>query len=285
VPTVRDRDEAEALERELEMRRGLGLEVERLRPSAARELEPGLAPTLRLALRIASDHNVDPRRLTAALAAAAQSAGASIRPRAEVEALERSAEGLHGLRLAGGELVRAEQVVIAAGPWSASIEGVPAEVRVPVRPVKGQTIRLRDRAGPGLVTHVIRTQTGYLVPRGDGRYVLGATMEERGFDRHPTAGAVGELLSDVTELVPGVSELVIEELAVGLRPVTPDNRPVIGPAAVAQCKPATGHHRHGVLLAPLTAEFTVSALTGDEDPRAAPFSPARFAQLMPAARR
>ena len=116
---------------------------------------------------------------------------------------------VEGARLAGGELVSAAAVVLAAGAWS---EHLQAPGRPPVRPVKGQIMRLRDHQGPGLVTRVLRYEGGYIVPRGDGRYVLGATMEERGFDTTVTAGAVFELLRDAIELVPGIDELVLDEL-------------------------------------------------------------------------
>ena len=101
----------------------------------------------------------------------------------------------------------------------------------------------------------LRFEGGYIVPRGDGRYVLGATVEERGFEQRPTAGGVYELLRDAHELVPGVRELQIEELSVGFRPSTPDNVPVIGRGALDGLLWATGHHRNGILLAPLTAEL------------------------------
>ena len=113
---------------------------------------------------------------------------------------------------------------------------------IPVRPVKGQILRLHDPAGPGLLTRVLRMTGGYLVPRGDGRYVLGATMEERGFDTTVTAGAVFELLRDAIELLPWIAELVIDELSAGLRPATPDNLPAIGPGAIAGLHWATGHY-------------------------------------------
>ena len=120
--------------------------------------------------------------------------------------------------------------------------GLPGAARVPVRPVKGQILRLRDPAGPGLLDRVVRWDGGYLVPRGDGRYVLGATMEERGFDTAVTAGGVHELLRDASELVPGVLELEVEESSPGLRPGTPDNAPIVGASAArpGSCgRPAT----------------------------------------------
>src|SRR5207237_4082144 len=131
-------------------------------------------------------------------------AGAVLRSGADVVELGISGETIEGVRLAGGEPVRAEQVVIAAGPWSQAIAGLPAAEAGALRPVKGQIMRLHDPAGPGLLTRVIRMAGAYIVPRGDGRYVLGGTMEERGFDTTVTAGAVFELLRDATEVVPGV---------------------------------------------------------------------------------
>ena len=127
-------------------------------------------------------------------------------------------------------------------------------------------------------------QTGYLVPRGDGRYVLGATMEERGFDTSVTAGAVFELLRDAIELLPGLSELEIDELSAGLRPTTPDNAPAIGPGAIPGLHWATGHYRNGILLAPITAAIVVALLLGNEPPVPADeFAPARFARSLKAA--
>jgi glycine oxidase len=123
-------------------------------------------------------------------------------------------------------------------------------------------MRLRDPAGPGLLEGVVRFEGGYLVPRGDGRYVLGATVEERGFEPGATVGGVYELLRDAHELVPGVSELHIEEVGVGYRPSTPDNAPVIGAGALAGLTWATGHHRNGILLAPLTVELVMASLAG-----------------------
>jgi glycine oxidase len=279
---ARDDDEAQVLTRELAMRHGLGLTARRLRASEARRLEPALAPALRLALEFPEDHAIDPRRLTAALAAGARAAGAVLAPRTEVVEVIVTGGRMRGVRFRAGERLDAGQVVIAAGPWSMTIAGIPPEDRVPLRPVKGQILRMHDPRGPGLLTRVLRMAPGYIVPRGDGRYVLGATMEERGFDRTVTAGAVFELLRDAVELVPGIDELVIDELAAGLRPAAPDSAPVIGPSATAGLIWATGHHRNGILLAPATAEIVASALAGEDAPLRyedlSPFTPARFAR-------
>jgi len=251
---ARDRDEAEELERLYEHRCALGLAVERLRPSQARRAEPALAPTVRLALDVPGDASVDPRALVAALA----------------EAVERAGGELRRERVTDLTTLPADQVVVAAGAWSGTLGALP------VRPVKGQIMRLRDPAGQDLVTRTIRTREGYLVPRGKGRYVLGATVEERGWDTAPTSGATLELIRDLAEVVPGVLELEIEELGAGLRPGTPDNLPIVGAAGGLVW--ATGHYRNGILLADVTAEAVVSVLAGDGLPEwAAPCDPARFA--------
>jgi glycine oxidase len=269
---ARDRDEAEALDHELTVRQRFGLDVKRLRPSQARALEPGLAPTLRAALEFAEDHVIDPRRLCAALAEAVRRAGGELRAHADVAAVEIE----EGVLLSDGQRLSAPRVVVAAGVWSGSLAGIPDEARAPIRPVKGQILRLHDPAGPGLLTRVMRTATAYVVPRGDGRYVLGATMEERGFDTSVTAGAVFELLRDASELLPGLSELVVDELSAGLRPGTTDNAPIIGPGAADGLFWATGHYRHGILLAPLTADLVVGAVV-DGSPVPEEFSAGRFA--------
>jgi glycine oxidase len=260
---ARDSDEEAELVRQLEFRRSLGLEVRRLRPSEARELEPALAPTLRAALEAPGDHSVDPRPVLRALRDACVEAGVELREHAPLVGLDHDGRTLRAAILAGGERVPAGAVVLAAGPWSGTLEGLPEGARVPVRPVKGQILRLRDPEGPGLLERVVRYEGGYVVPRGDGRYVLGGTVEERGFDLSPTAGAAYELLREARELLPGVTELEIEELSVGVRPGTPDNLPAIGRAAIEGVWWATGHYRNGILLTPLTAELVVGAICGE----------------------
>ena len=263
---ARDEDEARELERQIAFRDSLGLSTKRLRASEAREREPALAPVVRLALEAPDDHSVDPRRVLDALGAASRAAGVVVREHAPVARIETHAGGerIAGALLRDGELVAAERVVLAAGAWSGELEGISAEARVPVRPVRGQLLRLRDPSGPGLLRRVVRFEGGYIVPRADGRYVLGATVEERGFDVEPDVGGIYELLRDAHELVPGVSELKIEELCVGLRPGTPDNAPAIGWGVPEGLLWATGHHRNGILLAPLTAQLVVQMLIGEQ---------------------
>ncbi|MFB4264338.1 FAD-dependent oxidoreductase [Nonomuraea sp. GTA35] len=167
--------------------------------------------------------------------------------------------------------VRGERVVLAAGAWSAEL------AEVPVRPVKGQIMRLRSPQ-PLLSRCVRGTVHGssvYLVPRGDGELVVGATQEEMGFDTRVTAGGLYELLRDARELVPGVTELEVADVVAGLRPGTPDNLPLIGPGGTPGLAYATGHHRGGVLLAPLTTAI----LLGEESELAALCAPGRFREI------
>jgi glycine oxidase len=266
-----DRDAAEALERAVAFRRSLGLEIELMRPSEARSLEPALAPRVRLAALSPIEQSVDPVWLIDALAEAARRAGAVLREGVTVAGLAESSGRVRGVRLADGEVWSGGSVVVAAGAWSGRLG------TLPVRPVKGQIMRLSDPAGPGLVSRPVRFEDGYLVPRGDGRYVLGATVEERGFDATVTSGAIYELLRDAAEVVPGVLELELEDVRAGLRPGMPDNIPAIGPAPTPGLLWATGHFRNGILLTPLTAELVVGALAGESEPPLAELcSPRRF---------
>ncbi len=283
-----DEDEALELERQIAFRDSLGLRAERLRPSAAREREPALAPTVRLALEAPDDRSVDPRLVLAALHRACLSAGVIVREHAPVAALDLgpAEDRVTGVTLQNGEHLQGSHVVMAAGAWVGQIEGLPPASQVPVRAVKGQILRLRDPAGAGMLERVVRFEGGYLVPRSDGRYVLGATVEERGFELAPTVGGVYELLRDAHEVVPGVSELEIDELCVGLRPSTPDNAPAIGPCAVEGLIWAAGHHRNGILLAPLTAELVAQALAGEPpgNPLLEACDPTRFGSASDARR-
>ena len=289
---ARDEDEALELERQLAFREGLGLRAVRMRPSEARALEPALAPTVRMALHAPEDHSVDPRLVVAALRAACAQAGVRLCDYTPVCGLElnESKTRVLGVKLGrepdevgsasavvGGEVdvdglggrgsyesVYAGEVVVAMGAWSGLLQGLPEGAGAEVRPVKGQIMRLRDPAGPGLLKGVVRFQGGYLVPRGDGRYVLGATVEERGFEPDLTAGGIYELLRDAHDLVPGVSELRIEEIGVGYRPGTPNNLPLVGAGALEGLTWATGHYRNCILLAPFTAELVTRAVAGND---------------------
>jgi glycine oxidase len=267
-----------------------GLDASWLSGRDCRRLEPMLAPGVRGGLRVDGDHQADPRRLVAALLTACERAGVTFR-REQVSRLLTAGDRAVGGRLADGGELTSGQVVLAAGSHSGRLAGLPEQVRPPVRPVKGQILRLRvppERA-PFLsrtVRAVVRGSQVYLVPRVTGELVVGATSEEQGWDTTVTAGGVYELLRDAHELVPGLTELPLVETRAGLRPGTPDNAPLLGPTALPGLQLATGHYRNGVLLAPLTGEVLAHSLTTGELPGfAEPFSPRRTAgRLVGAAR-
>ncbi|MBV7668203.1 glycine oxidase ThiO [Streptomyces halstedii] len=264
------------------LQRRSGLASEWLSGRECRRLEPMLAPGVRGGLRVDGDHQVDPRRLTAALVTACERAGVVFR-RGWAERLSVTADRAAGVVLADGARLDADQVVLAGGSLSGRLTGLPEEVLPPVRPVKGQVLRLRVPPvyAPFLsrtVRAVVRGSHVYLVPRADGELVVGATSEEMGWDVTVTAGGVYELLRDAHELVPGITELPLTETRAGLRPASPDNAPLLGPTALPGLHLATGHHRNGVLLTPVTGEVMATLLTTGEVPELAqPFTPARFA--------
>jgi len=251
---ARTDDDLAELERIVQWQATLGLTPRRLRVSELREREPRLAPRLRGGALVADDHQVDPRRVVRALVAALFAAGARFEHRAVTEL----------------STVDADVLVVAAGCATARLSGLP------VRPVKGQLVRLR---GPAVLRSVIRGyvdgRSVYLVPRADGEVVVGATSEERR-DVAVTAGAVLDLLGPAVELVPDLAEYELTETQVGFRPGTPDNAPIIG-----ELRPgvfvASGHYRNGVLLAPVTAAVVADLVTGGPDAQwSKPFGPERF---------
>jgi glycine oxidase len=274
VLVARDRDDRAALEDLGAYMRSVGVEVESVSSREVRELEPALAPTVRGGLHAPDDHRVDNRALVRALLEACDRGGV-IRVPAEVAAVDVAGGEVSGVRLASGEVIRSATVVVCAGAWSGSIDGVPPDL-VPVRPVKGEVAVLRARSAP-LIERTVRGLDVYLVPRDDGRVVVGASMEERGFDTTVRTGAVLDLLRDAYELVPGITELDLLETRAGLRPGSPDNAPIIGAGGPAGLVVATGHHRNGLLLSPITAQAVVELVeTGSAAGAASRFGPGRF---------
>jgi glycine oxidase len=276
-----DEDDAAAIDDLFRFQRELGLEVQRLRRRECRALEPLLAPRIRGGMVTEVDHQVNNRRLIDALLTACARTGVTVHRRRSAT-LRLDGDRATGVTLADGGVLEAAKVVLAAGCWSAAVDGVPAAARPPVRPVKGQILRLRGPARQPFLTRTVRGLVHgtpvYLVPRTDGELVVGATVEERGFDTTVTAGAVYELLRDAAEIVPGVSELELTEARAGLRPGSPDNAPLLGPTAIEGLVLATGHYRHGVLLTPVTADAIAEVLVSGRAPDLlAPFSPLRFA--------
>jgi glycine oxidase len=287
-----DADDLAVLAETRLLQESFGVHLQELTARECREAEPMLDPSVRGGLLAEDDGSVDPRQLVMALLAAAQRAGARL-VRQRVTELCCADGRVSGGRLADGSQLAAGFVVLAAGWESAALPGLPDGIAPPVRPVKGQILRLRTRSAspagvassdglpPGLlrrtVRGVVRGSTVYLVPRDSGELVIGATQEELGADTTVTAGAVWELLRDARTLVPGVTELELAEAVAGLRPGTPDNAPVLGPAALPGLVLATGHFRAGVLLTPVTADTIADYLqTGRPDPIWAAFGPGRF---------
>jgi glycine oxidase len=281
---ARDRDDNAALEEVYRFQTRLGLPVERLRSGQCREVEPALAPNVRGGILVPGDHQVDNRALLAALEGACKRQGVQFVP-ARASKVEVQHGRVSGVTV-GDASIECDYLVLSAGVWSGGIEGIPDEVRPPLRPVKGQLLHLRRRssalsAAAPLSGHNIRGVDVYLVVRSDGRVVVGATSEEQGFDRTVTAGGVFGLLRDAYELVPGVTELELTETVAGLRPATPDNAPVIGATAVEGLIIATGHYRNGILLTPITAAAVAALVTGGVVPeRIEDFSPRRFERTM-----
>jgi glycine oxidase len=278
VVVALDADDHAWLTQLFEFQRSLGLDVTRLRAAEVRAREPGVHPAVRSGMIAAGENRVDPRALTAALAAAAARAGAEIVQDRAV-AVDCDATRVTAVRTAGGATITAPIVVLAAGCWSGTIAGLPDAARPPVRPVKGQILTLQ---GPPVTTASVRGQVHgsgiYLVPRDDGRLVVGATVEDRGWDTTVTAGATYELLRDAAAIVPEVSELALVETRAGLRPGSPDNAPLIGRGALDGLVVATGHFRNGILLTPVTADAIVDLLVRGALPDAVtPFDPCRFA--------
>ena len=270
-----DRDSAETLRRLYRFQKEEGLGVEWLTGAEALEIEPFLAPRLAAAVFAPSDHQVDNRRLVGALRAAFLDAGGRLRERTSVQAI-RPDDRRPAVVLEGGERVEAGVVVVAAGAWSARLEGLEPAGRPPVRPVKGQMIELRMER-PFELRHVVRGPAAYLAPKSDGRLLVGATTEEMGFDTRVTAGGLYTLLEGAWEVVPGIYDLPLTDTWAGLRPGSRDHAPLLGRSNAPGVLLATGHYRHGVLLTPITAqEIARLALTGETSPWLEPFSPRRF---------
>lgn len=276
-----DRDDAEALRFNYDYQRGLELDVEWLSGAEARKREPFLSPNVSAGVFSPGDHQVDNRRLVEALVQACRAAGVQIHAGTEVKAIDVAAGRARGLVLAGeeGGTRPYDVVVLAAGAWSRGIAGVPDALKPPVRPLKGQMLSVQMDPRDPLLRHVVWAPGVYLVPRNDGRMIIGATVEEKGFDASLTAGGVLDLLRSTWEALPGMTELPIVEMWVGHRPTSRDDAPILGPTAVEGLVMATGHHRNGILLTPVTADAVSRyILSGKVMPAIEPFSIARFAR-------
>ena len=284
-----DADDMAMLREHALLRESFGAATQRLTGRECRQAEPMLGPAIAGGLLVSDDASIDPRLLTAALADAFCAAGGTL-VRQNAARLREDAGRAAGAELADGTVISAGQVVLSAGWASCALAGLPPGAVPPLRPVKGQILRLRPApastvagaSAPELkrtVRGIVQGSSVYLVPRGDGEIVVGATQEELGADTTVTAGGVWQLLRDARALVPGITELELAEAVAGLRPGTPDNEPVLGASAMPGLILATGHFRSGVLLAPVTADLVAGLLdTGTIDSAAEPFRAERFAR-------
>ncbi|HVB93498.1 MAG TPA: glycine oxidase ThiO [Acidimicrobiales bacterium] len=259
----------------------LGLSPRRLSSRECRDLEPLLAPGIGGGADFPDDHQVDNRQLVDSLLAACRHAGVTTLE-ADVSAVASANGRVTGVVLGHGGTVDAGAVVIAAGCWSGRLDGLPHQLVPPVRPVKGLTLRTRATGGMPRLTRIVRGlvhgRSCYLVPRRDGTVVIGATVEEKGFDLTVQVGAVHDLLRDARAIVPALDEYELVETTAGLRPGSPDNAPLVGTTSMEGLIMATGHYRNGILLAPVTADAVVALLEGRPMREfMLPFGPDRFA--------
>jgi glycine oxidase len=245
------RDARRELSTLIALHHGLGLKAEPLRPEDARGLEPALSPDVQAAALRPEEASIDNRALMQAVLHSARKTGVEIFREHAADAIRREGARCAGLKVRG-ENISAKWTVIAAGCFSAHIEG--AEAYAPVRPAKGQMVALR--ADDLKMKRVLWSDKIYLVPRNDGRILAGATVEYVGFDKQVTAGAVEKILAAAIELMPGLANARIEETWAGLRPDSPDHLPILGPTDLDGLLMATGHFRSGVLLTPITARLT-----------------------------
>jgi glycine oxidase len=249
----------------------LGLTARLLSGAELRALEPSLAAGVPGGLVTDFDHQADPRLLHAAQLDAARAAGVA-RHVAAGRLTQRHGR-VHGVVLDDGTVIGAAHVVLAAGAWSGQLHDVD------VRPVRGTTLRLRLPPGAGprrVVRATVRGADVYVVPRGDGRVVVGASSEEAGYDMAHRAGAVYELLRDAQTVLPELGEATLEEISTGLRPGSADNAPLIGAAELDGLVYATGHYRNGILLTPVTADAVAELIADGTVPDVVrPFAPTR----------
>lgn len=270
------RDDAELLRSQVAFQRGCGVTLDWLDGAAARAREPHLSPRVVAAAFSADDHQVDNRRLVPALIEALRRAGATLHEHTDA-AIDIAGGRAVGV-VAGDRRVPADVVILAAGAWSRGVAGLPSAATPPVRPIKGQMLALRmDPAAP-LLWHVVWAPKAYLVPRRDGRLLIGATVEERGFDDTVTAGGLLSLLDGAWRAVPALEELPVDEIWTGFRPGSRDDAPILGASGVDGLVLATGHHRNGILLTPITADAIRDlVVTGMLPAVARRFGLARFA--------
>jgi glycine oxidase len=264
-------DDRRELDRQFEFRKRIGCLVERLDGSAARDCEPLLGPRVVSALWLEDDAQINNRTLALALKEAFVARGGKLHEHTRVQRVVRNGDHVTDVQV-GDEIIETASVTIATGA-DIAIDGID---KIAVRPVKGQMIGLRGQPFARLRQPILAIKA-YLVPKDDGRLLVGTSAEEVGFDKRVMAGPILNILHRAFEMVPAVLELEIEEIITGFRPTSRDHKPVVGCGSAHNLYYATGHYRHGILHAPLAAEMVSNLiLKGKEDDRFADFSPSRF---------
>lgn len=253
-----------------------GLAIERLSASDTRSAEPAVTQQASGAVFIPGDHQVDNRLLMKGLAAAIRRAGVEVIEGAEARCIIVERDRAVGVDV-GTHQYKGGTVLLAAGSWSSRLLD-PLDLGIEVIPARGQMVALKG--GAPAIRHVIHTSRCYLVPRRDGRVLVGATVEYAGFEKAVTAAGIGSLLSSAVEAVPSLADFHIVETWSGLRPDTPDHLPVIGPCRIDSLILATGHFRNGILLAPVTADLVKDVIVSGATPAPLePFGVERFARV------
>ena len=269
------RDEVDRLRFRYELQRRSGVAAEWLSGAEVRRREPILRPSVTAGVLCSLDHQVDPRLVMAALLAACRAAGVTIVERCAATGLDWTGGRVTGLHAERGA-VAAATVILASGAWSGQSGLLPDHLALPVRPLKGQSIALRTTRQTGTLAHMVWTEQVHMAPKGDGHLIVGATVEDCGFRPGVTAGGLYALLEGARRVLPGVEEMEVEAVWSGYRPTSDDDAPIIdtlAPGLVA----ATGHHRNGYLLAPVTADAVAALITTGTLPEIArPFTLARF---------
>jgi len=269
------RDEVERLRFRHDLQRRSGVTAEWLSGPAIRAREPLLRPSVSAGILCPLDHQVDPRLVMAALVRACEAAGVAIVESTPVQALDREAGRVRGVR-AGERTVAADCVILTSGAWSGAAGLLPDHLALPVRPIKGQSLALKTTARTGTLSHMVWTEQVHMAPKGDGHLIVGATVEDCGFRAGVTAGGLFALLEGARRVLPGIEEMEVEAVWSGFRPTSDDDAPIIDtlePGLVV----ATGHHRNGYLLAPATVDAVAGLMsTGSLPELARGFSLSRF---------
>ncbi len=234
--------------------------------------EPALSKNVAGALLVHGEGQIDNRRLGRALTAACRARGVVVRSELASVGLQFDARRVLGVHSDLG-YEPAGAVINAAGAWAGEIEGVPAECVPPVRPVKGQMIAITIPAG--FMRRTTWVPGAYLVPRSDGRLLVGATVEQVA-DLRVTAGGVHALLHAAVAAAPALQDFAVSEMWAGLRPATPDGRPFLGATLRQGYFLAAGHYRNGILLAPITARLLADVVEGASPERLVAFDLARL---------